>query len=167
MSGGGSAFLKSSYCVNPWEGLTRNLPADASIEYALGCYGMPRVKQKLFLLIFRHLAHKFLPTLEENLTTPTGRPGWEALFYNHNPRGELRDEVAKFILNDTRVKLNDFVPEGLGAEWTMKLNGTLTIDYTGPFELGLTVAGKAKLWINDKLTIDNWTKQRPGNFFYG
>ncbi len=50
MSGGGSAFLKSSYCVNPWEGLTRNLPADASIEYALGCYGMPSCQIKAFLI---------------------------------------------------------------------------------------------------------------------
>ena len=35
------------------------------------------------------------------------------------------------------------------------------------YELGLTVAGRGKLFVNGKLTVDNWTKQRPGEFFYG
>lgn len=54
---------------------------------------------------------------------------------------------------------------------------------TATYELGLTVAGKvftswigrlliqgvgrAKLWVDGKMTIDNWTKQTAGDFFYG
>ena len=89
------------------------------------------------------------------------------------------------VLDDTRVRLNDFLPEGLQEHWSIKLTGLLTVDKSMPFELGLAVAGdcfstllstqfyveyssgRAKLWINNKLTIDNWTKQRPGDFFYG
>ena len=41
------------------------------------------------------------------------------------------------------------------------------MDKTATYELGLTVAGRAKLWVNGKITIDNWTNQRPGDFFYG
>jgi beta-glucosidase len=70
-------------------------------------------------------------------------------------------------LNDTRIKLNDFLPAGLTKEWTIKLNGILHVDSSGPFEFGLTVSGRAKLWLDDELTIDNWTKQTPGDFFYG
>jgi len=59
------------------------------------------------------------------------------------------------------------------------------MDKTATYELGLTVAGRrvtsvdsvhskakfpsgrGKLWVDKKLTIDNWTKQKPGDFFYG
>ena len=46
------------------------------------------------------------------------------------------------ILNDTRVRLNDFLPEGLEENWSIKLSGLLTFDRTMSFELGLAVAGK-------------------------
>lgn len=113
------------------------------------------------------LAHKYLPTLEANLTTPSGQPGWEAKFFDHDTSGEPLNQVASYVLNDTRVKLNDFLPEGLTPTWTIKLDGNLVVDSTGPFEFGLTVSGRAKLWVEDKLTIDNWTTQTPGDFFYG
>lgn len=129
-------------------------------------------------------AHRYLPTLESLLTSPSGKAGWLCSFYNVDSKGNATGKsVAEFELNDTRVKLNDFIPEGLGAEWSLKLRGILKVDKTMPFELGLTVAGlylysdsfsclnevlgRAKLWINNKLTIDNWTTQRPGDFFYG
>lgn len=49
--------------------------------------------------------------------------------------------VQQFVLNDTRVKLNDFLPEGLTPTWSIELEGKLTIDKNCLFELGLTVAG--------------------------
>lgn len=113
-------------------------------------------------------AHKFLPTLENLLTTPSGEPGWKCSFYVHDDNREpTGDSVGDFVLRDTRVKLNDFLPPGLTPSWTIKLEGNLTVDKSGEYELGLTVAGRAKLFINGELTIDNWTKQRPGEFFYG
>ena len=108
-----------------------------------------------------------MPTLENFLTTPAGEPGWLCSFYNHDKRGNVIEaSVADFVLNDTRVKLNDFLPDGLTPTWTIKLNGKLTVEKTAEYELGLTVAGRAKLFVNRKLLVDNWTKQRPGEFFY-
>ena len=102
------------------------------------------------------------------LTTPDGQPGWVCDFYNHDDNGEPTDQsVGTFILQDTRVKLNDFLPPGLTPTWTIKLHGDLKVEKTAEYELGLTVAGRAKLWVDGKMTIDNWTKQRPGEFFYG
>ncbi|KAF8589753.1 glycoside hydrolase family 3 protein [Ramaria rubella] len=151
IAGGGSANLKASYVVSPLQGIESNKPDGVTVEYAVGCY-----------------AHKFLPTLEESLTTPSGKSGWLCAFYNHDAKGEpLEKSVAEFVLNDTRVKLNDFLPAGLTETWTIKLNGKLKVDSTGLFEFGLTVAGRAKLYINSKLVVDNWTKQQPGDFFYG
>ncbi|KAL9714898.1 hypothetical protein Ac2012v2_001558 [Leucoagaricus gongylophorus] len=145
VSGGGSAALKPTYVVSPWEGMTAD-PAGIEFIHLIGCY-----------------AHKYLPTLENNLTTPSGEPGWLCTFYTR----DRPDPVAKLTLHDTRIKLNDFLPSGLGSEWMMKLTGKLTFDKSAAYELGLTVAGRAKLWIDDKLAIDNWTSQTSGDFFYG
>ncbi|KAJ3558052.1 hypothetical protein NM688_g1141 [Phlebia brevispora] len=151
ISGGGSAALKASYIVTPFEGLTKNAPAGLDIKYEVGCY-----------------AHKYLPTLEDLLKTPSGEPGWACSFYNHDEHGNpVGNSVADFVLNDTRIKLNDFLPTGLTPTWTIKLNGKLTVEKAAEYELGLTVAGRAKLFVDGKLVVDNWTRQRPGEFFYG
>ncbi|KAH9483793.1 putative beta-glucosidase I [Psilocybe cubensis] len=150
ISGGGSAQLKATYVVTPWTGINDGAHPDSTIQYHVGCY-----------------AHKYLPTLEANLKTPRGEPGWLCTFFSHDENGEIANPVQQFTLNDTRVKLNDFLPKGLTPTWSIKLEGKLTIDKTCLFELGLTVAGRAKLWINGSLLIDNWTKQTPGDFFYG
>ena len=130
------------------------------------------------------IAHKYLPTLETNLKTREGEDGWQCTFYTHDQHEQPDKKVFECVLTDTRIKLNDFLPKGLTPNWSIKLTGRLTVDCTGPFELGLTVAGKqirscilrqevmttlgrAKLFINSKLVIDNWTKQTPGDFFYG
>lgn len=31
----------------------------------------------------------------------------------------------------------------------------------------MLLQGRAKLYVDGKLAIDNWTTQRPGDFFYG
>lgn len=70
---------------------------------------------------------------------------------------------------DTRIKLNDFLPPELNGvpSWSIRLRGTFMPGSSGTFQFGLTVAGRAKLFVEDELLIDNWTHQRPGDFFYG
>ncbi|TBU29076.1 putative beta-glucosidase from glycoside hydrolase family GH3 [Dichomitus squalens] len=151
ISGGGSAALRPTYVVTPFEGLVANTPEGIEFKHEVGCY-----------------AHKFTPTLEAYLQTPSGEPGWSCTFYNHDKHGSpTGDPVMGYVLQDTRVKLNDFLPSGLTESWTIKLRGKITMDKTADYDLGLTVAGRAKLYVNGELTIDNWTKQRPGDFFYG
>lgn len=86
-------------------------------------------------------AHKYLPTLEENLRTPDGEPGWLCTFYSHDSDGNPSTPMGDYVLQDTRVKLNDFLPPGLTPTWTIKLKGILHFDKTATYELGLTVAG--------------------------
>jgi beta-glucosidase len=38
ISGGGSAALKPSYVVTPWEGLVAGMPENIELSYQLGCY---------------------------------------------------------------------------------------------------------------------------------
>jgi beta-glucosidase len=83
--------------------------------------------------------------------TPNGEPGWLCTFYGHDCNGNASSPVASFTLRDTRVKLNDFLPEGLTPTWNIKLEGKLTINETTPFEVGLTVAGKVENKQHDEL----------------
>lgn len=137
VSGGGSAALKPTYVVSPWEGMTAD-PAGIEFIHLIGCYGKTVVKNPDSMSSFIcSTAHKYLPTLENNLTTPSGEPGWLCTFYTR----DRPDPVAKLTLHDTRIKLNDFLPSGLGSEWMMKLTGKLTFDKSAAYELGLTVAG--------------------------
>ena len=39
ISGGGSAALKPSYVVTPYEGIVANAPEGVEIHYSVGCYG--------------------------------------------------------------------------------------------------------------------------------
>ena len=168
ISGGGSAALKASYVVTPYEGLLANAPEGVQFDYEVGCYGTLLHVIHINTCLILRTAHKFLPTMEEFLTTYDGQKGWSCKFYNHSEVGEpIGDSIADFVLTDTRIKLNDFLPGGLTETWTIKLEGKLEVDKTAEYELGLTVAGRARLFINGILTIDNWTKQRPGEFFYG
>ncbi|KAK7060135.1 hypothetical protein VNI00_000899 [Paramarasmius palmivorus] len=167
ISGGGSANLKASYVVTPLDGIKDAAGEEYEVEYEVGCYGASARSHILNCTNLLGLAHKFLPTIENLLVTDKGEKGLLCTFYNHNPDGTLSEPLASYVLQDTSVRVNDFKPPGLTPEYTIKLTGKLTVDKDGPFELGLTVAGRAKLWINGKLTIDNWTKQTPSDFFYG
>ncbi|KAG8855732.1 hypothetical protein FRB91_001846 [Serendipita sp. 411] len=150
ISGGGSAALKPTYAVTPWDGLVANAPNGVDLNYALGCY-----------------AHRYLPTLENSFKTASGEPGWLIEFFAHDSKGDPTILVDTIVLDDTRVKLNDFLPEGLTEEWSLKCTGLFTPESSGPFEFGLTVAGRAKMFLNGRMLIDNWTTQRPGEWFYG
>lgn len=172
ISGGGSAALKASYVITPWEGILQNAPSGIDIKYEVGCYGEHGREQSNDAGAKRcHTAHKYLPTLEENLVTPRGEPGWVFLplshlsirskfthlqictFYNHDAEGKLSEILGNFVLHDTRVKLNDFLPPGLTPTWTIKLRGSLTIDKTATFEFGLAVAGRLISSVNILLNL--------------
>lgn len=142
ISGGGSAALKASYVVTPWEGLRAGAPETVELSYELGTYGEPQnisTRRGTDSLS----AHRYLPTLENNLRAPNGENGWLCTFYCHDDEGAPSKAVADYVLNDTRVKLNDFLPPGLTSTWTLKLAGKLQFDKTGTYELGLTVAGRS------------------------
>jgi len=118
---------KSSISAIPWGAMVRFVSTIATLRASM--------------LRSWSTAHKYLPTLESKLTSPDGKPGWSCTFYKHDAEGNLDGSVGTFSLNDTRVKLNDFLPSGLTKTWSIKLEGKLVVGTTGPFELGLTVSG--------------------------
>lgn len=167
VSGGGSAALKPSYVVTPYDGLVSNAPEGVEFEYEVGTYGklspLSRARAKWSVAAFR-----YRPTLENHLRTASGQRGWTCSFFKHDAHGNPSGSaVAEYVLTDTRIRLNDFLPVGLTPTWTIKLKGLLMMEKTATYELGLTVAGRGKLFVDGKLVVDNWTKQRSGEFFYG
>jgi beta-glucosidase len=151
ISGGGSAALKPTYVVTAWEGLVHNAPPGVELRYSVGAY-----------------AHKFLPTIEDYLTTPDGQPGWIISFFCHDSEGRpVKNPIASFVLPDTKVKLNDFLPDGLTPTWSITLRGIFTPTRTGPFEIGMAVCGKSRLYLNGELKVELWEEQTAGEFYYG
>ncbi|GAA5942574.1 beta-glucosidase H [Sporobolomyces koalae] len=152
VSGGGSAYLTSNYVVTPLEGIQTGLEGTAAqVKYAPGCY-----------------AHKFLPMMDGSLFTADGKPGWTFSFYNDPPEAG-KEPVAVHVMKGTRLRINDEKPAGLGDLFYVSAEGRFTPDQTGPFEFGVSLVGRAYLYINDKLVLDNGmeTEQTPGSSFYG
>lgn len=51
ISGGGSAALKATYIVTPWDGISQNAPEGVIVDYEVGCYGECHNIRIRFLLI--------------------------------------------------------------------------------------------------------------------
>ncbi|KAI6107980.1 glycoside hydrolase family 3 protein [Pisolithus sp. B1] len=135
LSGGGSASLKPSYFVSPYDGIVNSLPSDVEVRYSEGA-----------------ASYMEMPTLDFDLTTPTGERGWIGSWYRHE--------------NDDSMTLAPYAHRN--PRWSLKLEGLLKPRSRDCiFEFGLTVAGRAKLFVDGQLVIDNWTRQQRGGAFFG
>ncbi|EJD37897.1 glycoside hydrolase family 3 protein [Auricularia subglabra TFB-10046 SS5] len=152
--GGGSAQIRSLYAVSPYEGIVRALGNDVQVSYVEGVRSF-----------------KSLASLDYELVNPDGKRGWRMEYYNHSaehPEKALDTPVRVFDVTETSIRLNDHKLDFLTPQWSLKLRGSLTPrDADGEFEFGLTVSGRAKLFVDGQLVVDNWTKQRKGPHFFG
>ncbi|KAF8839076.1 glycoside hydrolase family 3 protein [Paxillus ammoniavirescens] len=153
LSGGGSAALKPSYFISSYQGIVNALPAHVEVTYGEGAS-----------------TYMEMPTLDFELTTPTGERGWLGSWYAHEndeSMTPMSTPMQTQLVDETRIFISTSVPENITRRWTMKLEGQLkprAHDCT--FEFGLTVSGRAKLFVDGKLVIDNWTRQRRGESFF-
>ncbi|EGN96322.1 glycoside hydrolase family 3 protein [Serpula lacrymans var. lacrymans S7.3] len=158
LSGGGSAALKPSYFVTPYDGIVEAIKAgavgDVEIAYSEGA-----------------ATYMTMPSLDYDMLTASGEPGWIGTWYSHEHDESMsivEKPLEKRLIDETRIFISTSIPEGITRRWTMKLEGKLkprTEDCV--FEFGLSVAGRAKLYVDGKLVIDNWTRQRRGDSFFG
>lgn len=153
LSGGGSAALKPSYFVTPYDGIINAL-GDVEVTYAEGAR-----------------TFKSLPTLEYELLTENGEPGWVGDWYAHENDDSMVPLAKPFFtqrIDETRLLISTSSPKGITRRWTLKLRGFLKPrDTDTDFEFGLEVAGRARLYVDGNLVIDNWTRQRRGEGFFG
>nr|QNS30905.1 beta-glucosidase [Auricularia heimuer] len=154
INGGGSASLRAAYVVSPYEGIVNALGKDVEVIYAEGTRSF-----------------KNLPSLDFELTTtPSGKRGWHLSWFTHSasdPMQPLPDAVREMDVDETYALLSDAKTDGLTERWSLRLRGFLVPrERDCEFEFGLTVAGRAKLFVDGQLVIDNWTRQRRGTSFF-
>ncbi|KDQ59962.1 glycoside hydrolase family 3 protein [Jaapia argillacea MUCL 33604] len=152
LSGGGSAALKPSYYVSPFEGIVGALGKDVEVTYAEGAR-----------------TYMTLPSLDYDIFTPSGQPGWLGTWYSHTSPDSMTPLSVPFkkqVIDETRIFISAEAPVGITKRWTLKLEGVIKREEDCLFEFGLIAAGRAKLYVDGKLVIDNWTRQRRGEYFF-
>ncbi|KAF5348348.1 hypothetical protein D9758_010946 [Tetrapyrgos nigripes] len=161
LSGGGSAALKPSYFISPYQGIVDCLKQsnpDVQIDFCEGAR-----------------TYMNLPTLETMLTVEKDgqKEGWTVRWFKHKSDESmvsLDEPLAgqdRFV-DETRIFISTSYPAELTRRWTLKLQGWLKPQEKDvEWEFGLTSAGRAKLFIDGALVIDNWTTQRRGDAFFG
>lgn len=121
---------------------------------------------------FCFIAYRTLPSLDQELVTDSGESGWILSWHNMADDGNslLPESLRTEVVDETNIFLADAKePLGLGTTWGIRLRCKLRARPQGvrQFEFGLTVTGRGKLFVEGNLVIDNWTKQRQGEAFFG
>ncbi|KAF6758389.1 beta-glucosidase [Ephemerocybe angulata] len=153
LSGGGSAALKASYFTSPYQGIVDALGGNVEVTYAEGAR-----------------TYMNLPTLEYDLVTADGRQGWLGTWHSHTEdegMTPIEEPIADRFIDETRMFISTSTPPGITKRWTLRLKGYIKREYDCKFEFGLTAAGRAKLYVDGNLVVDNWTRQRRGDSFFG
>ncbi|KAJ7070143.1 beta-glucosidase [Mycena amicta] len=156
LSGGGSAALRASYFVSPYQGIVDALSSNPEVQvtYSEGAR-----------------AYLTSPSLDDDLFTEDGKPGWIGSWHRHESDESmiaLPEPFKTEHIDETRMFISTSAPKGLTSRWTLKLRGhLLPREKDTPFEFGLLSAGRAKLYVDGELLIDNWTRQRRGDAFFG
>ncbi|VDB99542.1 unnamed protein product [Peniophora sp. CBMAI 1063] len=154
VSGGGSASLKPSYFTSPYDGIVDSLPKDVDVVYSEGAG-----------------TYKTQPSLDFDIFTEKGERGWIASWHKHTSDDSMEvvpEPVSVNLMDETRIFVSLSAPKGLTERWTCRLRGELKPrEKDMKFKFGLCVAGRAKLYVDDKLVINNWDRQRRGEEFFG
>ncbi|KAG9046686.1 hypothetical protein FS837_003839 [Tulasnella sp. UAMH 9824] len=98
-----------------------------------------------------------------------GCAGWICSVYSHDEQDKIIDAPVRSVhVTETNNFLVGPIFAAASQRFTAKFNGKLVPrEKDGRFRFGLTVHGRAKLYVDGKLVIDNWTKQKRGNTFFG
>ncbi|TFK45937.1 beta-glucosidase [Heliocybe sulcata] len=154
LSGGGSAALKPSYFVSPYDGIVNALGGNVEVTFNEGAR-----------------TYMTMPSLDYDLFTESGERGWMGYWHTHEDDDSLvpiEQPIESRLIDETRIFISTSYPKGITWKWTMRLRGKLRPRPRDcNFEFGLTVAGRARLYVDGNLVIDNWMRQRRGEYFFG
>ncbi|TVY45305.1 putative beta-glucosidase I, partial [Lachnellula occidentalis] len=149
--GGGSSALAPYYAITPYDGIVSKTSCK-EVPFTVGAY-----------------SHKELPLLGPSLRTADRQIGVSFSAYLEPPTvSNSRERVDYKIVKKTDMFMFDYVcPKDTKGIWYATIEGYLTPDMDGEFELGLCVYGTAVLFVDGTLIIDNKSRQRQGTVFFG
>lgn len=146
--GGGSASLDATYAVTPLDGI-RGKAKD--VRFSQGAY-----------------SHKDLPLLGKHLQSADGRPGFTFRVYYEPPEAEQRELAEELHLTQSEGFLMDYADSRFRTyDFYIDMEGYLTPEDDGIYDFGVSVCGTGKLYIDQRLVVDNATKQTAGASFFG
>nr|XP_019044516.1 beta-glucosidase [Kwoniella bestiolae CBS 10118]OCF23446.1 beta-glucosidase [Kwoniella bestiolae CBS 10118] len=152
LTGGGSAMLRASWSVSPWEGLVNNKPDDVELFYSLGA-----------------TTSKFLPILGEEFTTLDKKAGFDLRHYAIDKEtGEMKEDPVVVEQWDTSdMLMGDFYHPDLGDQYCTELSALFTPRESAEWEFESTITGQAWLWIDEEMIIDNSKYTSKGTAYFG
>lgn len=51
--------------------------------------------------------------------------------------------------------------------WGARWRGDVVVEETGPWTFGIAAVGRARVFVDDAVVLDNWTAPKPGALFFG
>lgn len=150
--GGGSSTVFPYYYVSAFDGI-KNALADKNpshdLDFAQGCY-----------------KHELLPLLSTD--SAPGHRGLSLEFYDRDFTQSLDAKKVWETHSQTwRLVFIDSLPKDALPAVYGRFRGLYTAPTDGDFEFGVITTGRAKLYLDGNLLIDNWIKQERGNQFFG
>ncbi|KAK9473857.1 glycoside hydrolase family 3 protein [Dipodascopsis tothii] len=147
--GGGSASLTPYYAITPFDGIAAKF---ADVKYVKGCDG-----------------HKLLPPIGGDFVAADGTTGMHCQVFLEPPSVADRKPIDTFSVTKLDMLLVDYKHPKITPESTFYITseGSFVPEETGDYQFGVSVYGTAKLFIDDKLVVDNDTKQVRGSSFFG
>jgi beta-glucosidase len=143
--GGGSSRVTPHYVVSPLDGILARVGKSVNVEYEVGCY-----------------IHKNTPVLDAgNLISEDGKVGLTLRIYN-NP-----DFSGPPVLEEVTDRCNfdwwgNSVPNIDQVNFSVSLTGTFMAQTGGIHTFGLLSIGQSRLFLNDKILVDNWDQSGAG-----
>lgn len=149
INGGGSAAVVPMYAVTPFEGIKSR--SNAPVTYSQGI-----------------MSDEYLPLMNGILRTPCGQSGVVLNFFKDSDQDTLRVPFDELVVGNTMVSFLDYKhPDLSGNRSFVSLEAHFYQDIDGEYLFGLTVCGIGKLFVNNKLVVDNAIHQTPGKSFFG
>lgn len=114
-------------------------------------------------------AFKTLPPFVREVTAADGSIGFDGTWHSHDEHGEpISDPVETSHIKSNSVFVVDSAPESLTKTWTLRLKGHFKPrEKDTLYDFGCSVSGRAKIYLDGNLVVDNWTSQRHGGSFFG
>jgi beta-glucosidase len=149
---GGSAQVNAHYAISPFDGIVAQAGASITIGYELGCTN-----------------HKMLPLLDVDLLhTHEGAAEHGFAIEYFNSFDLTGSPVLAAVTETTDLSWLGQYPANVNPQqFSVRCSGRYTPRETGAYMFGLSSAGLSRLYIDGQEVIDNWTKQTPGQTYFG